>query len=336
MQPGAGAGDLGAMFEYRIKEPVTIARNESALVPILNAAIAAEPVSIWSRASGSGRPLRAVWIMNTSGLTLDGGSFSVVEADAFAGEGLMEPLAPGERRLLSYATDLRVLVSAEAANPTGRIARVRAADGLIVQETEERASIVYRIRNEDSTPRAVVIEHPVHQGWTLADTLEPAERSPNMYRFRVPVDARGQAVLEVGEARATESRISVGEFRESLLDLWTRSGLPVPDLERALTPVIDLRRQIAAIEARGAQHEAERHAIFADQQRLRENMKVLRGSTEERKLLARYTRQLDAHESRLEVLERETARDADALRRLQQELAKRLGEAAFEVRSVLQ
>jgi chromosome segregation ATPase len=45
--------------------------------------------------------------------------------------------------------------------------------------------------------------------------------------------------------------------------------------------------------------------IFDDQQRLRENMKSLKGSPEEKKLLERYTQQLDAQENRLEALRQE-------------------------------
>src|SRR5205823_7163965 len=40
--------------------------------------------------------------------------------------------------------------------------------------------------------------------------------------------------------------------------------------------------------------------IFADQARLRENMKSLKGSTEEKALLQRYTKQLDDEETRSE------------------------------------
>jgi hypothetical protein len=42
---------------------------------------------MWRGTPGSGRPLLAVWLTNATGLTLDGGSFSVIEANAFAGEG---------------------------------------------------------------------------------------------------------------------------------------------------------------------------------------------------------------------------------------------------------
>ena len=101
LAPAAGATQLGDLFEYRITQPVTLAKDQSALVPILNAEVTAEKVGLWTGNTGSARPFRAVWISNDSSLTLDGGSISIIDANAFAGEGLMEPLKPGERRLVS-------------------------------------------------------------------------------------------------------------------------------------------------------------------------------------------------------------------------------------------
>jgi hypothetical protein len=87
------------MFEYHLANPVTIRRNESALVPILQTDIHAERVTLWNPGLGT-RPLRAVWLTNSSGLTLDAGTVSIVDAGAFAGEGLLATVKPGERRLL--------------------------------------------------------------------------------------------------------------------------------------------------------------------------------------------------------------------------------------------
>ncbi len=47
--------------------------------------------------------------------------------------------------------------------------------------------------------------------------------------------------------------------------------------------------------------------IAADQARIRENMKALKGSSEEKALLQRYVGQLDSQESRLAALRKETA-----------------------------
>lgn len=49
----------------------------------------------------------------------------------------------------------------------------------------------------------------------------------------------------------------------------------------------------------------EEDAISKDQGRVRENMKVLKGSPEEKALLQRYTKQMDSHEDRLDALAKE-------------------------------
>src|SRR5262249_17915278 len=47
----AESKDLGDYFEYNIKQPITIGKNQSALVPILQARIEAEKVSLWNEES---------------------------------------------------------------------------------------------------------------------------------------------------------------------------------------------------------------------------------------------------------------------------------------------
>lgn len=154
--------ELGDLFEYKLKDRVTIRKNQSAMVPILQARIDAEKVSVWNPSQPS--VLRALWINSSSGLTLDGGSFNVLEADAFAGEGLMDPIKPGEKRLLSYAADLGLLVDEKQKSEKQKITKIVIAHGAMTQITEERDEHIYTIRNRDTSARTVVIEHPARQG----------------------------------------------------------------------------------------------------------------------------------------------------------------------------
>jgi hypothetical protein len=133
LQSEATAAQLGDLFEYKLKEPVTIHKNQSALVPIAAGEVEAERVSLWT-AGGRTRPLRAVWLKNTTGLTLDAGTFSVIDGQAFAGEGLMESLKPGERRLLSYAMDSGLIVDAKGAGSPTRITKVRVNRGVLINK----------------------------------------------------------------------------------------------------------------------------------------------------------------------------------------------------------
>ena len=75
----------------------------------------------------------------------------------------------------------------------------------------------------------------------------------------------------------------------------------------------------------------EHNAIGVDQQRLRENMKALRGSNEEKQLLQRYTRQLDQQETRLETLQTEMAGVTTELEKLRAELATIIAGISFDL-----
>ncbi len=329
--PQASAASLGDLFEYRVKEPITLGKNQSALVPIVNAEIEAEKVSLWNRASGSGRPLRAVWLTNATGLTLDGGSMTLIDADAFAGEGLLDALKPGERRLLSYAADLGVLVDARRDPSSGRTFRLRAREGIIIQDTEERVTSSYRARNEHREATTLIIEHRMQPGWKLADGQLPVESTADTQRFRVVLPPGKETVFEAREVRRGESSIMVGDVDGPLIAQLARSGVPAAELERALEPVFQKRSELSELEHRKFLLDNDRNTIVQDQQRLRENMKALRGSAEEKQLLQRYTRQLDQQETRLEKLEAEAARIATDIQRVQGELYRLIASISFDL-----
>ena len=328
--PDAQAAALGDLFEYRIKEPVTLRKNQSALVPIVNAEVTAEKVVLWNRPSGSGRPLRAVWIANSTGYTLDGGSVAVIDGNAFAGEGLVEPVKPGERRLISYAAELGVLVNASQESAPGRVTRWRVSGGVVVHEREERAAWTYSARNENSAPVSLLIEHRTRPGWKVSADVPPAETTPDAQRFRVQVEPGKEARLVVREARPTQTTVSITELTDQYMESGMRADFLAEDLQKALKPVIDKRLELAAVERKLAEFTSQQEAITNDQARLRENMKALRGSAEEKQLLQRYTRQLNGQEDQLEALKKSLAQATAEQARLQNELQALIDKLSFE------
>jgi hypothetical protein len=323
----AEAQDLGDLFEYKLRQPVTIRKNESALVPILAAEVDAERVSVWNRGATSGRPLRGVWLTNSSALTLDGGSFTVIDANAFAGEGLVEPMKPGEKRIVSYGADLAVLVKGSAGDASGRVTKLVVRDGLMIASQEDRATWKYTARNEDASARTLIIEHPLRPGWTIGADPAPAETAAAAARYRLAVPAKQEASLVVTERHAGETTYRLVDFDERFIAVLVRGGVQEAALRRALQPLTDKRAELAAAEARMAALNTQMAEIDRDQERVRENMKPLRGSDEEKALTQRYTRQLNEQEDRLatlrEDLKKATA-DRDARRRELNDLAAKL------------
>ena len=81
----AVARELGELFEYRIAQPVTIRKNESAMLPFLQQQIEGRKLLIYSE-HGSEHPTNAGELTNSSGKTLDGGPITVYDGGAYGGE----------------------------------------------------------------------------------------------------------------------------------------------------------------------------------------------------------------------------------------------------------
>jgi predicted nucleic acid-binding Zn-ribbon protein len=80
-----------------------------------------------------------------------------------------------------------------------------------------------------------------------------------------------------------------------------------PEIEAALRKIVAQKDRVAALDTQLSDRGDETQKIYDDQQRLRENLKALKGSAEERALTQRYTQQLADQETRLEAIQRETA-----------------------------
>ncbi|MFZ0994209.1 MAG: DUF4139 domain-containing protein [Candidatus Sulfotelmatobacter sp.] len=297
--------DLGDLFEYKLQDRVTIRKNQSALVPILQARIDAEKVSVWNPTQSA--VLRALWLDNTSELTLDGGSFNVLEGDAFAGEGLMDPIKPGEKRLLSYAADLGVLVDAKQKSESQRVTKVFIAHGMMTQSTQEREENTYTIRNRDTAQRTIVIEHPARPGWKLTDDEKPAESSASFHRVRVTVDPKKTETLLVKEYRPVTNSYQLSNITDDQIKFFLAAKMINPEIDQALRKVIAQKNSIAALDAEVGSRKSKISGITEDQQRVRENMKALKGSVEEKALVARYVRELNEQEDRVQSLHHEIA-----------------------------
>src|SRR5204863_5923451 len=112
IETAATGAEVGDLFEYKIDQPVTVSRDRSALIPILQTRMEGERVSIYNEGNRRDRAMGGMLLKNTSPLTLEGGALTVIDGDAYAGEALMERLKPGEQRLISFALDLGTLVNA--------------------------------------------------------------------------------------------------------------------------------------------------------------------------------------------------------------------------------
>ena len=102
----ATAAKLGDFFQYSIDKPVSLPRQKSAMLPIVNKDVEGTRVSIYNERTQAKFPLLGLKFKNTSGLHLMQGPITVFEGSNYAGDARILDLQPNEERLLSYAVDL--------------------------------------------------------------------------------------------------------------------------------------------------------------------------------------------------------------------------------------
>src|SRR5262245_32194437 len=122
---------VGDLFEYGIEKPVTVRRNQSALVPILLKPFAGRSVLLYQKAARPENPIRCVEFENTTGLTLEGGPVTVLEQGSYVGEAMLDTMKPTEKRLVGYAVELAVRVLDNIDSHQDRVSRVTIRSGVL-------------------------------------------------------------------------------------------------------------------------------------------------------------------------------------------------------------
>lgn len=326
------ASEVGDLFQYHIDQPVTVLRDRSALIPILQTRMEGERVSIYRASDESGsegavyahRPMSGMLLKNTSPLTLEDGSLTVIDGDAYAGEALLERLKPAEERLISFAVDLGTLVNIQAYSDERQPTfLVRAVNGVVQTYYYNIRRKVYTLVNQTDRPRIVYIEHPRDEDdeWDLTEgTAAPVTKTANHYRFRVELAAHQTLEFPVGERNEQADTYQLTNFTRENLELFIARKYIDEKTRAALEAIIALKDKVAAASARLQLIDKEAAEIAKDQERLRENIKALTSTAEAKQLIARYVSKANEQETRLEQLEAERHTTIAERARLQVEL----------------
>lgn len=318
----AASGDeVGDLFEYKIDQPITVLHDRSALIPIVQTTMSGERVSIYNEAVRRDRPLGGMKLVNTTPLTLEGGSLTVLDGDAYAGEALMERLKPKEQRFISFALDLGTLVTIRREADSSPAKLVKVLNGVFQVHYFRQERKTHILQNQTDKPRTVYIEYPVRQGWLLSDeTPKPDITTQRYYRFKVELAAFDKKEITVSEQQALMDSYALTNLSRADLELFLTRRYINQATKQRLEKLIDLRVQINQIDAKLEGFDDEVEKIEADQKRLRENIEALSKTPEAKTLIARYIAKANDQETRLETMEKERKSLEAEKERLEREL----------------
>lgn len=304
--------EIGDLFEYRIEQPVTVMRDRSALIPIIQTKMDGERVAVYNEAVRRDRPFSGVLLKNESGLTLESGSLTVIDGDAYAGEALMERLKSKEQRLISFALDLGTHVRVRNNQDREPAKIVKVVNGVFQVHYFQTSEKVYEVTNQTERPKVLYLEYPIQDGWELSDdSPQPDYKTQRFYRFRVELKPLEEKELKITVRQPLMDNYQLTSLSKADLQLFVSERYINEETRARLEKLIDLRIRIADIQNKLNSFNNEVTKIEADQRRLRENIEALAKTPEAKTLIARYIAKANEQETRLEEMEKER-RNLDA------------------------
>ncbi|MCS6850746.1 MAG: DUF4139 domain-containing protein [Gemmataceae bacterium] len=295
----ATASNLGDFFQYDIKHAVTLPRQKSALLPIINQEVQGTKVSIYNQSTHPKFPLLGLKFKNTSGLHLMQGPITVFDGNTYAGDARVLDLSPNEERLISYAVDLNMEVEPIAKSTPDRLTKVVIKRGILIATNKVVETKVYNVKNRSDQDRLLVIEHPFRADFRLAKPEKYAERARDVYRFELAVAKGGSAQQEVVEERDVVQRVTLTNADDQSIRFFMQSPVTSPAVQKALQKALELKGKLSLTQQELAQVTRTLNDIVKDQERLRANLREMPSNAAAYK---RYLEKFDQQENEIEKL----------------------------------
>ena len=301
--------EIGELFEYIIPSPVSLARQKSAMLPIVNQLVTGSKLSIYNQQVHAKHPLSGFRLHNPTDLYLMQGPVTVFDADVYAGDARLADLAPGQERLISYAIDLKTEVEPVSAAAQRELVTASLRKGVLVVTRRAISEISYRVRNRDQRVKTVLIEHPFRPQWKLTEPQAATERTRDVYRFALSVEPDAGTTLRVREEQPRQEIVQLTDAGPDVMAYYIRAEQVSLQVKAALQKVVQLRTQLDQTVERLQQNKQHIADIVEEQQRIRHNMERLSRNAD---LYTRYVRKLDTQETEIEQLRQEAKRLAAA------------------------
>jgi hypothetical protein len=299
VQSAATAGDVGSLFQYAIKTPVNLPRQQSAMLPIVNGEIKGEKVSIYNQSVQAKHPLNGLKMSNTTDLHLMQGPITVLDDGVYAGDAKIDDLPPGAERLISYAMDLDTEVAPEAKPRPDQLLKVRLLKGNMYVERKFTRATQYVVKNSGHKAKKVLIETAVDTAWTLVTPKEPSEKTRDRYRFAVEAKPGEPATLVVEEERTEGQQIGLSNIDDGMIRFYLNAPVVSEKVKTALEEVVKQKNAIQQVAQKRAQLEQRIREIGEDQARIRQNMAQLDRASE---IYKTYVKKFSDQETEIEKL----------------------------------
>lgn len=301
----ATGSDVGELFQYAIDEPVTLFRQKSAMLPIVNSNVDGRKISAFHTTHDDEHPRNGFELDNVTDLHLMQGPITVFDGGNYAGDAQIPEVAPGAKRLLTYAIDQMIEVAAIGRVVPDRQIEARLEKGFLITTNRSTRETSYAIKNEATDEKVLLFETPRTNSWNLVEPTEGVVLTADEYRFELNLEAGSTQNLVVREETDAVGRTSLVQLSEGVAEALLDATHVSEDVKEALREIRSRREDINRMGSESSRLGQQLISIQTDQTRIRENLRALDRTSE---LYKTYIAKLTEQEPIIERLQTDKQR----------------------------
>jgi len=314
----------GELFQYDVGVPVTMKRGQSAMVPILGATLAGRKQHLFNAEKIPDHPVVTISAKNTTGLTLERGPATVLEADNYVGEAVLSFTPDQGEFFVPYAVDLGVQVKPEASSWEETAAIAFGQNDYLVHDWYLIIRTTYTIENRNPYPINLVIEQRIRPNYEGFDTPEPSEKTADFQRWRMQIAARSSHFFLVKERQRIARQERISDLTFNTLQSYLDNKYIDKDFYERLHDILDLYRQVRDIEREVQHRNQQQERLAQQQQEASDKLSPLGRDGDEGNLRRRFVTKIEALEDERDRLLREIADLQQQIPALQQRIRDQL------------
>ena len=319
VQTAATGSVAGDQFAFTVKNPVTLNRRQSAMIPLVNGSMRAVKTLVLTgnkALNSSIHPDLSAELTNTAGMKLPAGPITVFDGGSYAGDALIEFFGENDKRFIKYGEDLSVIGTAALDSGTRIVSTVTISGGVMMINRRQIYERTYTVKNTASESKRLIIEHPVTNNSTLIEPANYLEKTDSLYRFEQTLRANGELSFKVKEEVPVAERIVLSAQRtDSLLAYSTNQEIP-NNVRTALARAVELKRKNEAAVQTQNELAARRTRLVTEQDRIRQNLNAVGTGSD---LGKEYMRRMTDLDNEIEGLNKEQEKAVELVRSTQKE-----------------
>lgn len=318
---------------FRFPDRFSLKSGQSMMLPFVSREVPMERVALYQPDTHPRHPLAAVELKNDGDTGLPPGVLTLYEESAllkgtsFVGDANMPVVARGDKRMVSYALDSKTAIDREQKSQSTE-GRISVSQGVMRTAMTTRYETIYTIKAPEKEERTVVIEHPRMGDYQIVSPdPKEVEVTDTHYRIRVPVKAGEKKTLNVVLEHQGWQSYTIASFSTPQLAAYaTDRGQLDASTRKAFARMAEVRRNMDDIDRKSAELQRQRSVIFEDQQRVRENLRSLTGTSD---VQQRYLNKLNEQEDLISKIDAQRDDMAAKRQKLESDLNKLIAELSF-------